>query len=61
MSTKKRVEAIQWWDELPYIDKWKTIVKHKYKVTGYPDRHPDSLTGREIEMLHSQELKEAQL
>lgn len=47
----EREKAIKWWNSLTFEEKWFIIVKNKELITGYPDRNPDSLTGREIELI----------
>jgi len=44
--------AIKWWNNLTFTHKWEQIIKNKEHILGYPDRNPDSLTGREIEILY---------
>jgi hypothetical protein len=47
-----RKEALQWWATLSKEHKWLQIVKNKENIFGYPDRAPDTLTGREIELMY---------
>jgi hypothetical protein len=46
-----REQAIKWWNNLSFETKWKQIVKNKTLILGYPDRSPNHLSGREIELL----------
>lgn len=48
---KNRKEAMQWWNELDDID------REEFTNLYYPDRHFSTLTGREIERIHLQEIK----
>ena len=41
--------ALKWWNTLPFEFQFTHIVKNKELITGYPDRGPKDLTGREIE------------
>lgn len=52
-NIEKREEAIKWWDSLTFEEKWYKIIKSKDSILGYPDRSPDSLTGREIEIIYT--------
>ena len=47
-----RKTAISWWNKLLYIEQWENIVQCKTLIIGYPDRSPESLTGREIESIY---------
>jgi len=53
---QQRQSAIEWWDKLSFENQWFMIVKYKEDVTGYPDRDPNSLTGREIQILFDKEV-----
>jgi hypothetical protein len=48
-----REKALQWWKGLTFEAKWFEIIKAKEYITGYPDRAPDSLTAREIQIIHA--------
>jgi hypothetical protein len=52
-----RVNAMKWWNAMTNEEKWYKIVRHKTLVVGYPERTPDSLTGREIENIYKVELE----
>ena len=56
MPTIQRKEAMLWWRHLKYIEQYELIVKHKTCIIGYPDRSPESLSGREIQMIHTKEI-----
>lgn len=43
-----RVKAMKWWEELSFNKKLQLTTDFSYF-----DRHPDSLTGREIEILYN--------
>lgn len=48
----KRELALEWWNKLSLEEKfYKVIPWLKSQGLGASDRHPDSLTGREIEEL----------
>lgn len=47
-----RETAMKWWNAMSFEEKYFVIVKYKEHVPGYPDRSPDTLTGREIELLY---------
>jgi hypothetical protein len=49
MKNEQREKAIKEWNNLTFEQKYFMIVKNKSIVKGYPDRSPDTLTGREIE------------
>ena len=48
----KTEKAILWWRVTPFEWKWNEIIKNKEFIKGYPDRDPDTLTNREIEILY---------
>lgn len=48
-----RLTAMVWWGKLSNEQKWEQIVKNKQHIVGYPDRLPETLTGREIEILYN--------
>jgi hypothetical protein len=47
-----RINAMKWWNAMSFEDKWYKIIKYKVLVLGYPERTPNSLTGREIENIY---------
>lgn len=47
-----RKNAIAWYKTLTFEEKYFQVLKNKEKIAGYPDRNPDSLTGREIQILY---------
>ena len=51
MFMESREKALLWWSGLTFEEKFIAMVKGKRVVIGYPDRNPDTLTGREIELL----------
>lgn len=51
----ERLRVIKWWKQLYYVNKWDLIVKYNELIFGYPDRNPDTLTGREIELIYTKE------
>lgn len=53
MTITTREIAMNWWNNLSFENKWKQIVKNKTIILGYPDRNPDTLTGREIQQLYN--------
>lgn len=46
-----REKALAWWNGLTFEEKFIAMVKAKTVVIGYPDRNPETLTGREVELL----------
>lgn len=51
-NTNTRELALKWWRDLTNEEKFFEVVSGKELILGYPDRTPDSLTGREIEVLY---------
>lgn len=49
---ESREKALAWWNRLTFEEKFLAMVKGKTVIIGYPDRNPETLTGREIELLH---------
>lgn len=52
---ENRKKALQWWNNLTFEEKYFKVVKHKELVVGYPDRDPNTLTGREVEQIWNAE------
>jgi len=52
---KTREKAIKWWRAMSFEDKYFKIVKNSEVVFGYPDRDPNTLTGREVEIIYNKE------
>jgi len=50
-NENRREISQKWWNSLSFEARWNEIVKGKHLINGYPDRSPNTLTGREIEML----------
>jgi len=46
-------QAMRWWNNLLFVEKWEHVVQCKEYIIGYPDRNVDSLTGSEIEKIYS--------
>jgi hypothetical protein len=55
MNEPLRSTAMTWWNSMSYEQRFLQIIKHKEHVTGYPNRTPLELTGREVELLYEQE------
>lgn len=53
----KRMTAISWWNTLSFEERWYSIIANKDNIAGYPDRGPDSLTGREIQLIYEKQTK----
>ncbi len=50
---RTRINAIQWWNKLSLEEKfYKVIPWLKSKGINVTERHPDSLTGREIQEIY---------
>lgn len=52
-NTTTRKIAMNWWNNLSFEGKWEQIIKNKSIILGYPDRNPNTLTGREIQQLYN--------
>jgi hypothetical protein len=50
-----RQQALDWWNKLPFEIKWYKIIANKDQITGYPDRSPDMVSGREVELMYLNE------
>jgi hypothetical protein len=46
-----RQTAMEWWNNLSFEDKFYQVIP--WLNQNITDRHPDSLTGREIELLYN--------
>jgi hypothetical protein len=50
----KRKQAIKWWNNLQYSEKWEVIASSKSSNVIFGGvRSPDTLTGSEIEKLYN--------
>jgi hypothetical protein len=56
MNTNIRRKAIKWWNS-QLGKQYQLMVIHKDKILEAVNRHPSSLTGREIEVLYKAETK----
>lgn len=51
--SNSRQDAIQWWRAKDTLEQQQLIEQHKTLIVGGTNRHPDTLTGREIETIYS--------
>lgn len=49
----KRIKALEWFKELSFEDKFQKTIQANKVITGDKTRHPNSLTGREIELIYN--------
>ena len=47
-----RQRALTWWNSMNLEDKFYKTIKHNVLIEGDRTRHPDTLTGREIELIY---------
>ena len=52
MENKERTKAMEWWNNLPFEEKFYKTIAANSVITGDHTRHPDTLTGREIEAVY---------
>lgn len=48
-----RREAIEWWNAMSLEDQFYKTIEYNRLIMGDRTRHPDSLTGREIEIIYN--------
>jgi hypothetical protein len=48
-----RQRALTWWNSMNLEDKFYKTIKHNELIEGDRTRHPDTLTGREIEIIYN--------
>jgi hypothetical protein len=52
---EKRQEAMSWWHKLTFEEKFFKVIEWLFnKGKDTTSRHPDNLTGREIEQIHNE-------
>lgn len=47
----EREAALQWWDKMNLEEKFYKTIKYNSLIVGDKTRHPDTLTGSEIEKI----------
>lgn len=57
MPAFEREAALQWWDKMNLEEKFYKTIKHNNLIVGDKTRHPDTLTGSEIEKIYKEEFK----
>jgi hypothetical protein len=55
METRKL--AMDWWNKLSFEDKFFKTIQNNNLIVGDKTRHPNTLTGREIEVIWKFETK----
>jgi len=55
METRKL--AMDWWNKLSFEDKFFKTIQNNNLIVGDKTRHPNTLTGREIEIIWKFETK----
>ena len=51
----KRKQAIKWFNSMSLEEQFYKTIKHNELIKGDRTRHPDTLTGREIEIIYKTE------
>ena len=59
METRKL--AMDWWNKLSFEDKFFKTIQNNNLIVGDKTRHPNTLTGREIEMIWRKFIKPKQI
>lgn len=57
METQIRMDAMKWWNNMGLEDRFYKTIKNNHLIEGDKTRHPNSLTGYEIERIYSNEVK----
>lgn len=57
MESQERILAMEWWNSMSLEEKFYKTIKHNSLILGDRTRHPDTLTGREIELIYTNETK----
>lgn len=57
MGKHTRQIALDWFNNLTFEEKFYKTIKHNNLIEGDNTRNPDSLTGREIEIIYLAETK----
>ena len=52
-ALERRKKAMEWWNKLSLEEKFYKTIPNKRFLGNDASRHPDTLTGREIEMLYN--------
>lgn len=47
-----RTTALKWWNSLSFLEKFERTIEANSVITGDCTRHPDTLTGNEIERIY---------
>lgn len=55
MESKLRIDAMKWWNDLTLEEKFYKTIRNNSLIAGDKTRHPDTLTGREIEIIYVHE------
>lgn len=50
-----REKAMQWWHKMNLENKFYKTIEHNNLIIGDHTRHPDSLTGSEIELIYNEQ------
>lgn len=56
-----RTKALEWWNKMNLESKFYIIIEYNDLISGDRTRHPDTLTGREIETIWSCVIIKSQL
>ena len=49
----QRVKALKWWDSMSFEDQFFKTIECNHLIIGDTTRNPDTLTGREIELIYN--------
>jgi hypothetical protein len=49
-----RKEALKWWNSMNLEQRFYKTIEHNHLILGDKTRHPDTLTGSEIEKIYNQ-------
>lgn len=55
MKKSSRRLAIEWWDSLTFEEKFFKTIQNNELIVGDKTRHPNTLTGREVEIVWKSE------
>lgn len=51
-----REQSLEWWNKMTLEEKFYKTIEYNYLIEGDRTRHPDTLTGREIQVIYNANL-----
>ena len=51
-----REQSLEWWNKMTLEEKFYKTIEYNHLIEGDKTRHPDTLTGREIQVIYNANL-----